>query len=328
MFNIIDTLNDISVADKAPPTEVLINGGKYMWEHSYKNVPEDDPDPDALAFTLLQEDLRGTRMEFAIHIPNEQLMVLWMARWYDQGLPVVNVGHKYAAALMATSLTKEVEPYVKPPWKAFLINLPAGLLTIPSLRGVSTITRIAVHYVQNSEGKYVWNWSAFGSDDPTSLYSHGNTVERLLSDDQLETNDGPAFLELTDIDGRVSMLIGRLIVGVCLGFSDPNNVKPQGRRARNYPHTMVRKQKEPATRTFILGGAVKADCRQAVKDYVAGNTTHKLSVQILVRGHWRAQAHGVRHSLRKVIWIEPFWRGNEDAPILAKVITGGESCPK
>jgi len=305
-------------SDTPPTTEMLIEGGKYMWEHSYRLVPEDHDDPDAAAFMVLQGKLLGTRAYAALNIPNEQLMVLWMARWYDQGLPVVTLGHKYSAALMATSISKEVGDYVKPPWKAFLIHLPAGLLSTASLRGSTGITRVVVHYVQNSDGSHVWNWSAFGSTDPTTLYSYGNNLERLLSDDQLETNDGPVFLELTESDERVSMLIGRLIVGVCLGFSDPNNVKPQGPRARSYPHTQVRKHKEPTTRTFILGGAVKVDCRQAVREYVAGTTTHKLSVQVLVRGHWRAQVHGVKRSLRKVIWIEPFWRGPEDAPILAK----------
>lgn len=40
-----------------------------------------------------------------------------------------------------------------------------------------------------------------------------------------------------------------------------------------------------------------------------------MSVRTMVRGHWRQQAHGPHHSLRKVIWIRPTWRGPEDAPI-------------
>lgn len=39
-----------------------------------------------------------------------------------------------------------------------------------------------------------------------------------------------------------------------------------------------------------------------------------LIVRTLVEGHWRNQAHGPRHTLRKVIWIAPFWRGPEDGP--------------
>jgi hypothetical protein len=39
------------------------------------------------------------------------------------------------------------------------------------------------------------------------------------------------------------------------------------------------------------------------------------SVRTLVRGHWRRQPYGPENSLTKVIWIRPFWRGPEDAPV-------------
>lgn len=42
------------------------------------------------------------------------------------------------------------------------------------------------------------------------------------------------------------------------------------------------------------------------------------TVQFLVRGHWRQQAHGPGHSLRKPIWIEPFWKGPEEARVLLR----------
>jgi hypothetical protein len=38
-------------------------------------------------------------------------------------------------------------------------------------------------------------------------------------------------------------------------------------------------------------------------------------VRTLVRGHWRLQPYGPNNSLRKAIWIRPFWRGPEDAPV-------------
>lgn len=39
------------------------------------------------------------------------------------------------------------------------------------------------------------------------------------------------------------------------------------------------------------------------------------SVRTTVRGHFRQQAHGPHHSLRKPIWIRPHERGPEDAPV-------------
>lgn len=40
-----------------------------------------------------------------------------------------------------------------------------------------------------------------------------------------------------------------------------------------------------------------------------------LLVRVRVQGHWRRQPHGPGRRERKLIWIEPFWRGPEDGPI-------------
>lgn len=40
-----------------------------------------------------------------------------------------------------------------------------------------------------------------------------------------------------------------------------------------------------------------------------------LIVRTLVQGHWRNQAHGPAHALRKLIWISPFWRGPDDGEV-------------
>lgn len=42
------------------------------------------------------------------------------------------------------------------------------------------------------------------------------------------------------------------------------------------------------------------------------------AIQRLVRGHHKRQVVGIGRSGRRVIWIEPYWRGPEDAPILTR----------
>ena len=37
----------------------------------------------------------------------------------------------------------------------------------------------------------------------------------------------------------------------------------------------------------------------------------ELSIRTLVSGHWRNQPYGPERSLRRLQWIEPFWRGPE-----------------
>lgn len=42
--------------------------------------------------------------------------------------------------------------------------------------------------------------------------------------------------------------------------------------------------------------------------------SYKLGVRTTVRGHFRWQAHGPKHSLRRLTWIAPFARGPKDGP--------------
>lgn len=57
-------------------------------------------------------------------------------------------------------------------------------------------------------------------------------------------------------------------------------------------------------------------------------TTHagwELTVRVLVTGHWRNQPYGAGSLLRKLIWIEPYWKGKE--PDSAATPTASETIP-
>jgi len=38
----------------------------------------------------------------------------------------------------------------------------------------------------------------------------------------------------------------------------------------------------------------------------------------MVRGHWRLQPYGPKHSLRRMRWIDPYVKGPEDKPFDAR----------
>lgn len=68
------------------------------------------------------------------------------------------------------------------------------------------------------------------------------------------------------------------------------------------------KEYESVERPFVVGRSIKIqkELREAARK--AGQTW-KLEVTSYVRGHWRNQACGPEHQLRKLIWIEPHYRG-------------------
>lgn len=72
---------------------------------------------------------------------------------------------------------------------------------------------------------------------------------------------------------------------------------------------------EPMRRT-VLGKGIERWSLEARGLSVTGRT---LNVRVLVQGHWRNQAHGPQLSLRKLMWINPFWRGPDVEEDLNKV---------
>jgi hypothetical protein len=48
-------------------------------------------------------------------------------------------------------------------------------------------------------------------------------------------------------------------------------------------------------------------------------TGKHLSTRFIVAGHWRNQACGLNRLERKLLWIEPYWKGPEFAPITRSI---------
>jgi hypothetical protein len=70
-------------------------------------------------------------------------------------------------------------------------------------------------------------------------------------------------------------------------------------------------QKLKANNTWLVGTNVVFDPRVKQAAQSSTGTGSKLRFKSLVRGHWRAQAHGKGRKLRKLIWIEPHIRGGD-----------------
>lgn len=298
----------------------LLAVAPVIWESSYKHYKEDEAAFNGLVRSLRQAfaagfDKAGLILA-SLQIPAEQIYLVGSALWYDQGLSSIVMGHKYAASLLSTKLSKDVLAHVRPPWRAFHIEVPNGLIQVDNeLLGTPTDIRgILTYQLQTSEGPK-WSYVAY-TDTTTTLHRHGYTTEQLVDADCLASTDNPFNEPFTDLDMRATLLVSRLIVNVCLAMSDPSNVTPPKERKATAKGDK-RRSPEPVVRTYMLGKdkVLGHDCRQAVKDYLAGRTASPIDVQVLVAGHWKNQPHGPQLSLRKLIWVEPYWRGPEDSPI-------------
>lgn len=95
-------------------------------------------------------------------------------------------------------------------------------------------------------------------------------------------------------------------------FGVPEKIKA---RAKNIPTNKARRKFLDANRSncryYVLGEKAQATLQAAP---ASGNGS-PLTVRYSVRGHWRNQPHGPARSLRKLMWIQPYWKGPEDGPV-------------
>lgn len=294
--------------------EVLMGLGKVCWQHSYARFKEEEKAAETLGKFALEEHKKG-RPDLLLHFNTHegQMLLLQAARWVDQGLPVVHLqGHKYAAALLSSTLAVDVE--VEAPWKAFVIEVPPGLLVVHDEEERSSdILWVFVHrHLMFRAPDWVMGWSFRAiSDYQVSLWRTLLTTEEMRVQEVEPLSENAFSLRADSRDDRLLLLLSRLVLNTCVAMSDSDNVKRVG---RNHEGDQ-RAPGDPPFRVFVVGKPVEVDCRQALKDYVDGARRSPLAVQFLVRGHYRNQACGPSLAQRRVLWIEPYWKGPRDAPI-------------
>ena len=289
--------------------------------------------------------------ELAVHLrilresQDGNAQIIGLAYWARAGFPCVAMGHKFCSSLLVTTASEEAVDMARPPFDAFLIEVPEGVVwnRHPSTNEIDPIRFILVGRLANNKVPEGWAWmyvtySSAGislfrygvrgrellpaelDEVLTGAEKSGRTVERSRNNDHIE---GLSF-ELTEEDKRMQALIGRLVVNSCLAFSDPTNVAERGRTKNRTGHKgKQRNASEPTVRNYFLGRPIEHDFRAVVRDYALGKR-RSMTVQGMVRGHYKGQHHGPQNSLYKVIWREPFWRGPEDAPIPIRPIKVGD----
>ena len=212
--------------------------------------------------------------------------------WAGNGFPTIRVTDQKAASFAMTSAPPKSVMLPRAPWGSFAIDLseelfPFGLILY---HGRSTT----------------------GVDDAEFLVFCDRGIILLRYDeDNIQNGDYPKD-EIT----RFQKIISRVYAGICgTLYNRRREVEECERVSRAH---QKRKSKLPTAWEFVIGGNVNLDCRQDVRDYLAGRARRLMTVQSLTRGHYKWQPYGPQNSLRKWIHVEPYWRGPEDAPIVQR----------
>lgn len=209
--------------------------------------------------------------------------------WADAAFARLEVGHKLAAALCLTDVPADMT--VRAPWLAWSLVIPDDTL--------GALAR-------------VWCVGA----EPAFLLMRDGTAHAYADRDKA-------------LDTTANQLLSNLIRGACLALSNPDDFRKESRReSSSSGHGKSARDGAPdlVQARFLLSAPVSIDLRDHLRGALSGRGGGGApTVQFLVRGHWRNQAHGPKLSQRKEIWIQPFWKGPKESRVLLRQYTVDES---
>ncbi len=215
-------------------------------------------------------------------VEHRGLLRMWSCAWRESGYARVDVSHKLAAALMLTDVGDELE--LRAPWIAFSVHVPPGITRVSRILVLSEEVRIVPMSVIFEDGSF------------------GEFSENHLTPPELD-------------------LLKNFARGVCLAVEQGHAERAGNHGTSGGKHARKRfSGKGPeAGERYQLAAPVKVDLRDVVREHLSGKHRGGApTVQFIVRGHWREQACGPQRSLRKRIWIHPFWKGDEAARVLLR----------
>lgn len=293
------------------PVPDMITGSVAAIERTYANV---DPEGEG-------------------HHPDLEATMASMYLWAASGFQRVQASSDLWSSLAATAYDGVDPDEMKPPWTAFLLDLPDGLVPFVGRCGRPASIRYVIVSGYELPNQQLmpglrWTWHGWSDcvsdpDNDAALYEVNYPSDVLLTtDDSLsgDQSDDWLPLESTDMDVRARHVVRRLICGICLAFAnartgesdDTFRLQPRPRKARD--------EQPASTITRVIGpNVVRLDggMRQAVRNYVLHGRGALRTLHV-VRGHFRMQACGERHSLRRRTWIAPHMRGPKDATMVIR----------
>lgn len=314
--------------------ELLAEAGKSCFEYTYKNATcEKDVEGNIndFLFELIERSPRKAAiLAETFKLPEQMLITIASARWCEQGFPILRLGHKRAAALMATDVSESQLEFVKPPFHAFLIELPDGLIHLEDEGGSARKATMILLQARFLEGGFLshtnrtypqdtyWSYVIFTETSLMQWKLNRKTSEIAGHSDRGNMWNGYG-LPMGMYDERVDQLVGRLICSACIMMSNPDNLKTKVETSRKNKGGKKPDKKSPQFKVFTERQPISVDVRHYVTAYLRGERDSP-HVRLMVRGHHKMQQHGPQRALRKLIWVEPYPRGGDpNDPIMNSI---------
>lgn len=249
------------------------------------------------------------------------------ARWAEDGFTMLEASDDFfSASLMCTSSAGLLLTDLRLPAEVIVFVLPKNLLNFSYARlvtgtlGYASLTGYGNNPIEHSAELISETLDELLFADPEGVF--GKFMEGSENLYARQNQQDPIYCRrYASIEERKEFgVLRNLVVGLLLAYQVKRNWKYEGLQLARAKKVRGLK---PSHRLAVLGRPVKADMRDAVKRYLNGSSKRSPSFQYVVRGHYRNQPHGPSRTLRRLQWIEPFWKGPEDGLIHARSIEFG-----
>jgi hypothetical protein len=209
------------------------------------------------------------------------------------------------------------------------LSLPWPTFTIDFARGDLPMEGTYVHRVSVMSTRPPL-WTGFGVQVHFASGLDSATYYRSLVEDDSDLMACAPYPPYTPEEyqgsaaqARLVATVRRIVANVALALTNQGNYEHRLRvlgRKGSYERRM---SQLPQTKQYILGRGLKVnlDLRREMHEYVEHGHSLKrgpITVQMLVAGHGKWQVCGPGRVGRKWIFVQPYWRGPEDAPILVR----------
>jgi hypothetical protein len=227
----------------------------------------------------------------------------WCLAWAYAGYNVFELGNDFVAAMLLTDPREIRFDDLRTPFPGILITIPSGFAT-----GVEGLPYTKLH-LSHVDGA----WQLYATDG-THVLDTSVGKGQALSWDLLESLETEEPEEITDADADVVRTMRQIAFGMLAYVTAVDRAVEE--RVVTRPKRV--RDDGPRPRVHDVGRSVKIDpilvkyARAGVREIAL-----QLKRRFIVRGHYRNQAHGPGHRDRKLIWIEPFWKGPEEG---AKIV--------
>ncbi len=255
-------------------------------------------------------------------------------QWYQSGMPTFKISDALAAAFVLTDFDDVLFEDVKFPFESFCVRIDgvSPILTsegqeIKSIAfmsgrsmpdGLTPSNRAELEAMSTDNFIYIMAddvkddnkvWTVYQEFEPT------DPVQQFMFDVLREyPKDGGVYVSMMRIAFGVATMLKNNHSDLTDALERTRKSRSSGPKGKPIERTYTEivpgrevKIKDPldliAIARHVSSGEVPPD----------GTKTWKLKTQVLVRGHWRNQAHGPNYSLRKQIFVQPFMKGPDYA---------------